>query len=147
VHGRNILGSKTTAGNNESVGERGKPTEKSPNIIQQAREEYGRYFGICSSYHHLKACTCKSCPSYSGGAGMFCSRSKFPGQGKKEGCLCEACELFRKFRLEGEYFCMQNEKPEFPEEKPDVFPDNRRKASESNGKTRICVLGDYNRNA
>ena len=114
MHGRNILGSKITAGNKESVGGGGKSAEKAPDVIQQAREEYGRYFGICGSYHHLKACICKSCPSYSGGAGMFCSRSKCPPvQGKKEGCLCEACELFRKFRFEGEYFCLQAEKPEF----------------------------------
>jgi hypothetical protein len=44
---------------------------------------------------------------------MFCARSKCPGQGKKQGCLCETFELFRKPRLEGEYFCLQNEKPEF----------------------------------
>jgi hypothetical protein len=82
--------------------------ETSDTIIQQAREDSGRYFGICSSYHHLKACICKFCPSYSGGAGMFCSRGKNQDQEKKEGCLCESCELFKKFRLEGDYFCSQN---------------------------------------
>jgi hypothetical protein len=35
-------------------------------VIQKAREEYGRYFGICGSYHHLKACLCKYCSSYPG---------------------------------------------------------------------------------
>ncbi|RXA14704.1 DUF2769 domain-containing protein [Methanosarcina sp. MSH10X1] len=87
--------------------------------MQQAREEYGRYFGICGSYHHLKACICKSCPSFSGGAGMFCSRSNCPGQDKKQGCLCETCELYRKFRLEGKYFCIKAKKPESSEEKPE----------------------------
>ena len=84
MHGRNILDSKITAGNKESIEQRGgKSAEKAPDIIQEAREEYGRYFGICGSYHHLKACICKSCPSYSGGAGMFCSRSKCSGAGEK----------------------------------------------------------------
>jgi hypothetical protein len=92
----------------QKTGERMLMEENSDSIIQQTREEYGRYFGICSSYHHLKACICKFCPSYSGGAGMFCSRGKNLNQRKKEGCLCEACELFKKFTLEGDYFCAQN---------------------------------------
>ncbi|AYK16007.1 MAG: DUF2769 domain-containing protein [Methanosarcina flavescens] len=110
------MDSKLTAENKENVGKSGKSGKGTLDIIQQAREEYGRYFGICGSYHHLKACICKSCPSYSGGAGMFCSRGKCPGQDKKLGCLCETCELFRKFRLEGKYFCIQSEKPEASEE-------------------------------
>jgi len=116
VHRRNTLGFKLAAGNKGNIGRCGKSGEKVSDIIPQAREEYGRYFGICSSYHHLKACICKDCPFYSGGAGMFCSRNKYQGKGKKQGCLCEACELFRKFQLEGEYFCLQAEKPEFSEE-------------------------------
>ncbi|MFZ2498685.1 DUF2769 domain-containing protein [Methanosarcina sp.] len=36
---------------------------------------------------------------------MFCSRGKNREEGKKEGCLCESCELFKKFRIEGDYFC------------------------------------------
>ncbi|WP_292389517.1 hypothetical protein [Methanosarcina sp. UBA5] len=72
------------AGNKKDAGTGGKSWEKASNIIQQTREEYGRYFGICGSYHHLTACTCKKCPSYSGGAGMFCSRGKCPEQGKKK---------------------------------------------------------------
>lgn len=144
MHRRNILGSRLSARNKEDIGKSGKPGEKISDIIQQTREEYGRYFGICGSYHHLKACICKNCPSYSGGAGMFCSRSKYPGQGKKLGCLCETCELFRKFRFEGEYFCLQNEKSEFSEEKPEISLNNCRKAPECNGKTRFCVVENQN---
>jgi hypothetical protein len=108
VHRGVFLSSRLTAGNKEETRE--KSVGMVPDIIQQTREEYGRYFGICGSYHCLKACICKNCPSYSGGAGMFCSRGKSLGQGIKEGCLCETCELFRKYRFEGEYFCLQNEK-------------------------------------
>jgi hypothetical protein len=141
VHRRNILGSKLAAGNKEDIGKCGNSGEKASDIIPQAKEEYGRYFGICSSYHHLKACICKNCPSYSDGAGMFCSRSKYPGQGEKQGCLCEACELFRKFRLEGEYFCLQAEKPEFSEKKSEFSLKNHKKSPECDGKTRFCVVG------
>jgi hypothetical protein len=140
VYRRNILSSRLSAGDEEDIGKSGKSREKTSDIIQQFREEFGRYFGICSSYHYLKACICKNCPSYSDGAGMFCSRSKYPGQDKKQGCLCESCELFRKFQLEGEYFCLQNEKPEFSEEKPDVFMKNCRMSPECDGKIRFCVV-------
>jgi hypothetical protein len=50
---------------------------------------------------------------------MFCSRGKSLRQGKKEGCLCETCELFRKFRLEEEYFCLNAEKLKLSEENPE----------------------------
>ena len=109
-------------------------------VIQEARERYGRYFGICSSYHHLKACMCKNCPSYPGGAGIFCARGKSPVQGKKEDCVCETCELFRKFRLEGDYFCRQEEKPGFSEEGPYTLLNSCKNTSTGNGKIRICVL-------
>lgn len=97
--------------NKEGIGRMVYFGERTSNTIQDDREGCGKYFGICSSYHHLKACICKNCPSYSGGAGMFCSRGKGPGQGKTQGCLCETCELYRKFRLEGKYFCLHAEKP------------------------------------
>ena len=96
-------------------------------VIQESRERYGRYFGICSSYHHLKACVCKNCPSYPGGAGIFCARGKSPVQGKKEDCVCETCELFRKFRLEGDYFCQPKEKPGFSKEGPYYSPEQLQK--------------------
>ena len=131
------MDSKLAAEDRENVGKSGKSGKETPDIIQQAREEYGRYFGICGSYHHLKACICKSCPSYSGGAGIFCSSGKSLGQGKKEGCLCGTCELFRKFRLEGEYFCIKAEKSEISEEKPEFSPGNSRKTPACSGKTRL----------
>jgi len=142
AHRRNVLSSRLAAGNKEDTWTKEKSGKKTSDIIQQTREEYGRYFGICGSYHNLKACTCKNCPSYPGGAGMFCSRGKCPEQGKKQGCLCETCELFRKFRLEGEYFCLNAEKPELSEEKPEFLLKNCRKVPESSGNTRFCVLGE-----
>jgi hypothetical protein len=73
-------------------------------------EKYGKYFGVCFSYHNSKACICGSCPSYPGSGNMFCARGKsrltddmLPE--KKSGCLCRDCELYRKFRFEGQYFC------------------------------------------
>lgn len=72
---------------------------------------------------------------------MFCSRGKSPEQGKKQGCLCETCELFRKFRLEGEYFCLNVEKTDLSEEKPEFFIKDG-KALEASGETRFCVLGE-----
>jgi Protein of unknown function (DUF2769). len=140
VYRRNILGSKLTSGNEGDLGNCGKFGEEVSDIIQQAREEYGRYFGICSSYHNLKACICKDCPSYSGGAGMFCSRSKSQEQVKKQGCLCETCELFKKLQFEGEYFCLQVEKQESSEEKSEFYLKNCKKASECTRKTRFCVV-------
>ncbi|WP_231582979.1 DUF2769 domain-containing protein [Methanosarcina sp. MTP4] len=74
-------------------------------------ENYGKYFGVCFSYHNSKACICGSCPSYPGSGNMFCARGKsrltddmLPE--KKDDCLCRDCELYRKFRFEGQYFCM-----------------------------------------
>ncbi|QIB91214.1 DUF2769 domain-containing protein [Methanosarcina mazei] len=110
--------------------------------MRGAREEYGRYFGICGSYHHLKACLCKYCSSYPGGAGMFCARGGMAiGKGKKDECLCETCVVFKKFRLEGEYFCQLKEKEEDFEKKyvaPDICTDFRTSA----GTIRVCVLGE-----
>ncbi|MDY9927538.1 DUF2769 domain-containing protein [Methanosarcina sp.] len=109
-------------------------------IILRGRETYGRYFGICSSYHHLKACICKTCPSYPGGKGMFCARGGTDdGDRKGKDCLCEACELYKKFRLEGDYFCRPKEKMEVFERNrtpPNICTDFRTSA----GTIRVCVL-------
>jgi len=140
AHRRNILSSRLIAGNKENTWAKKKFGDKISDIVQQTREEYGRYFGICGSYHNLKACTCKNCPSYSGGAGMFCSRGKCPEQGKKQGCLCETCELFKKLRLEGEYFCLNAEKSDLPEENSEFLLNNCGKAPESGEKIRFCVV-------
>ena|GEM_PF-410576 len=141
MYRRNLLDSGIAVGNKDcgEMADSGNFSEKIPDVIKETREEYGRYFGICGSYHHLKACICKICPSYSGGTGMFCSRSKSREQGKKEGCLCESCELFRKFRLEGDYFCRKDEKPEFSE-KPSISLNNYKNNSSCTEETRFCVL-------
>ncbi|WP_332258490.1 DUF2769 domain-containing protein [Methanohalobium evestigatum] len=36
---------------------------------------------------------------------MFCARGTNKPSGKELGCLCSECELYKKFRLEGGYFC------------------------------------------
>lgn len=112
-----------------------------PGISLKARKVYGRYFGICSSYHHLKACVCKTCPSYPGGTGMFCARGNSEEARKKEGCLCETCELFKKFRLEGEYFCQPRERVEVFEG-PRISPNICTNFHTSAGTIRVCVLDD-----
>ncbi len=73
-------------------------------------ENYGRYFGVCFSYHNSKACICGRCSSYPGKGNIFCSRGKSELTDDmhlemKKGCLCRDCELYRKFRFEGQYFC------------------------------------------
>ncbi|MFP4654883.1 MAG: DUF2769 domain-containing protein [Methanohalobium sp.] len=69
-------------------------------------KKYGRYFGICPSYHHAKACKCVVCPSYPGtDEMMYCARGTDRPAGKKMGCLCTECGGYKKFGLEGDYFC------------------------------------------
>ncbi|WP_406658072.1 DUF2769 domain-containing protein [Methanolobus sp. ZRKC2] len=66
----------------------------------------GKYFGVCTSYHHSKGCNCPTCPSYpENGMYMFCSKGKSSKSEKKAGCLCKECEIYLKFRFEGDYFC------------------------------------------
>lgn len=72
-----------------------------------SQEIYGRYFGICVSYHHSKGCLCHKCPSYAQEGMMFCARKI---QDKcnilKIGCLCTECYNYKQFRLTGHYFCI-----------------------------------------
>lgn len=71
---------------------------------------------------------------------MFCARGGIAtGKGKKEGCLCETCEVFKKFRLEGDYFCQLKEKEEIFEKKH-VHPNICTDFQTSAGTIRICVL-------
>lgn len=70
---------------------------------------------------------------------MFCARGAVEAEGKKEDCLCETCELFKKFRLEGDYFCQLKEKKDISERDripPNVCTDFQTSA----GKIRVCVL-------
>lgn len=70
---------------------------------------------------------------------MFCARGNGEEVRKKEGCLCETCELFKKFRLEGEYFCQPKENIEAFESlrtAPNICTNFRTSA----GTVRVCVL-------
>jgi len=139
--GGNVLDSEAFTENrgNTEASEAEAFSQEIPHISLKSREIYGRYFGICSSYHHLKACVCKTCPSYPGGTGIFCARGNNEGEGKKEGCLCETCELFKKFRLEGEYFCQPKEKLEgFESTQPPLNICTNFRTSA--GTIRVCVL-------
>ncbi|WP_366931346.1 DUF2769 domain-containing protein [Methanolobus sp.] len=70
-------------------------------------ENRGKYFGICTSYHHSKGCNCPKCPSYpETGTFMFCSKGAYPGAVKK-GCMCSECLIHEKFALTGKYFCSE----------------------------------------
>ncbi len=80
-------------------------TENENEVVTEARKEYGRHFGICGSYHHLKACMCRYCISYPGSSGMFCSKGKSLKKGEKGDCICESCELQNKLGIEGKHFC------------------------------------------
>lgn len=146
MYRRNLLDSETKFRTKDNVEDEDTRnySENMPDLIKKTRQEYGRYFGICGSYHHLKACICKNCPSYSGRMGMFCSRSNNQKLEKKEGCICESCELFRKFRLEGDYFCQKGEKSEFIEESNNFrneYIENSMNCNSTNDRnTRICIL-------
>ncbi|WP_370574434.1 DUF2769 domain-containing protein [Methanomethylovorans sp.] len=75
-------------------------------LTDRNRELYGRYFGICTSYHHSKGCFCTKCPSYPGKGMMFCARKNQHKTLLKAGCLCLDCHTHETFRLDGDYFCV-----------------------------------------
>ncbi|MPN09209.1 hypothetical protein SDC9_156498 [bioreactor metagenome] len=73
---------------------------------------------------------------------MFCARgSVITGDEKKEECLCETCELFKKFRLEDSCFCQVKKKENTPEKIP-AHPDICTDFQTSAGTIRVCVLGE-----
>lgn len=123
-------------------------SEDRDNQILKTREEYGRYFGICGSYHHLKACLCKYCSACPEGQGMFCARGGVILRNERtEECLCETCELFKKFRLEGDCFCHNKKKKDTSEietilDKKPAHPEICTNFQTSAGTIRICVLGE-----
>ena len=92
----NILDSEPCNRGDSGMAEAEEFFGETADVIQESRERYGRYFGICSSYHHLKACVCKNCPSYPGGAGIFCARGKSPVQGKKRTASGENWRTFQE---------------------------------------------------
>jgi len=87
--------------------------------------KFGKYFGVCASFHHSKACLCLTCalrPAY--GSIMYCSKGSCPtyGSGNELGevgticfnknekddnteCLCGKCAVYKQFAMEGTDFC------------------------------------------
>lgn len=88
-------------------------------------QKYGKYFGICASFHHSKACLCPTCtlrPDF--GNIMYCAKGRCPtyGSGHENGeigaigfdeadkednteCLCKSCAVYKQFAMEGSSFC------------------------------------------
>jgi len=144
LHRGNVLDSLISAEYIKNAGAAEAEEVSGHDVIQRTREEYGRYFGICGSYHHLKACLCKYCSSCPGGTGMFCARGAVVrGEEKIDDCLCETCELFKKFRFEGDHFCRLKEKHVAPDRRR-VHPDICTDFQTSAGTIRVCVLGEQN---
>ncbi|MDR0767944.1 MAG: DUF2769 domain-containing protein [Methanosarcinales archaeon] len=90
----------------------------------ESEQKFGKYFGICASFHHSKACLCQTCslrPNY--GNIMYCAKGSCPtyGSGNENGevgtifgnlkdeenavCLCEKCPVYKQFTMEGSDFC------------------------------------------
>jgi Protein of unknown function (DUF2769). len=95
----------------------------------ETEQKYGKYFGICASFHHSKACLCTSCllkPEY--GNIMYCAKGSCPTYGsgdengkigtisdlnerreneEQEKCLCESCAVYKQFAMTGFDFCKE----------------------------------------
>ncbi len=92
--------------------------------IMESEQKYGRYFGVCASFHHSKACLCPTCalrPEL--GNIMYCAKGSCPtyGSGNENGeigtigfekiekentvCLCRGCAVYKQFGMEGCDFC------------------------------------------
>ncbi|MDR2943925.1 MAG: DUF2769 domain-containing protein [Methanosarcinales archaeon] len=88
--------------------------------------KYGRYFGVCASFHHSKACLCRTCalrPVF--GNIMYCAKGRCAtyGSGNENGevgtigfekteeentiCVCKECAVYKQFAMEGDGFCME----------------------------------------
>jgi len=92
---------------------------------EECGRKFGKYFGICASFHHSKACLCQACalkPEY--GIFMYCAKGSCPTYGsgeettgaigfdainqngnENEKCLCESCAVYKQFAMEGTDFC------------------------------------------
>ena len=97
------------------------PTETRISSVIQTEHKFGKYFGVCASFHHSKACLCLTCalkPAY--GSIMYCSKGSCPTYetgGAKIGtieeseneenttCLCSKCAVYKQFAMEGLDFC------------------------------------------
>lgn len=88
---------------------------------------FGKYFGVCASFHHSKACLCPGCalrPTH--GIVMYCAKGPCETYGSYEThsesgvigsialgredednaeCLCENCAVHKQFAMEGGGFC------------------------------------------
>ena len=102
----------------------------------ESEQKFGKYFGICASFHHSKACLCTFCPQkpiY--GNMMYCAKGSCPtyGSGNENGdigtiyaaeeenkngnentiategeyCSCSKCAVYKQFAMEGLKFCKQ----------------------------------------
>ncbi|WNY22856.1 hypothetical protein MmiHf6_01410 [Methanimicrococcus hongohii] len=94
----------------------------------EQEQKFGKYFGVCASFHHSKACLCPTCslrPNY--GNIMYCAKGSCPtyGSGDENGalgtiveaedfenekedntvCICGKCAVYKQFAMVGEEFC------------------------------------------
>ena len=91
----------------------------------QSEQKFGRYFGVCASFHHSKACLCQACalkPEV--GIFMYCAKGSCPTYGsgeettgaigfdsidrndnENEKCLCKSCAVYKQFAMESTDFC------------------------------------------
>ncbi|MDV0446589.1 hypothetical protein MsAg5_04350 [Methanosarcinaceae archaeon Ag5] len=95
-------------------------TERGDEINPQ---KFGRYFGVCASFHHSKVCLCPVCslrPAV--GIIMYCAKGACPTYGSgddgnktigcagadvegNDSCLCPGCAVYKQFAMEGSDFC------------------------------------------
>jgi len=98
-----------------------KPAKERSSSVIETDQKFGKYFGVCASFHHSKACLCPSCalkPAY--GILMYCSKGSCPTYGSGEEkigtieeaeteenimCLCFKCAVYKQFAMEGSDFC------------------------------------------
>lgn len=86
---------------------------------------------VARTKENLQRCKCMDCPSYTLGCkiknmpgnlyklmgeiedvehfeGMFCAFEKSNCIEESKGCLCNECEIFHKYRLNRQDFCIEN---------------------------------------
>ena len=57
-----------------------------------------------------KKCICGGCPSYLGAnEGFFCSSGKSKKKYEQKGCICGQCALWKEYKLNGGYFCINGQ--------------------------------------
>ena len=99
------------------------PNAETESVVEETGQKLGKYFGICASFHHSKACLCQACslkPEF--GIFMYCAKGSCPTYGsgeentgavgfdvldrnENEKCLCESCAVYKQFAMEGTDFC------------------------------------------